>query len=73
MDYKAEAPGKYWELINTLFGGDHPIFTHIKIEMGNDGNTSTAADPATIRFEGEEADASRSPGWQLVQEALILR
>lgn len=69
MDYKAEAPGKYWELINTLFGGDHPIFTHIKIEMGNDGNTSTAADPATIRFEGEEADASRSPGWQLAADA----
>lgn len=69
MDYKAEAPEKYWELIDTLFAGDHPLITHVKIEMGNDGNTSTAADPATIRYDGEEADASRSPGWQLAADA----
>lgn len=69
MDYKAEAPEKYWEMIDTLFGGEHPLISHVKIEMGNDGNTSTAADPATIRYEGEEADASRSPGWQLAADA----
>lgn len=69
MDYKAEAPEKYWELIETLFAGDHPLINHVKIEMGNDGNTSTASDPATIRYDGEEADASRSPGWQLAADA----
>lgn len=69
MDYKAEAPKAYWEIIETLFGGEHPLLNHVKIEMGNDGNTSTAADPATIRYDGEEADASRSPGWQLAADA----
>lgn len=69
MDYKAEAPEKYQELLETLFGGEHPLLSHVKIEMGNDGNTSTAAEPATIRYEGEEADASRSPGWQLASDA----
>ena len=69
MDYKAEAPEKYWEMIHTLFEGEHPLISHVKIEMGNDGNTSTAADPATIRYEGEDADVSRSPGWQLAADA----
>ena len=65
LDYKTSAPEKYWELLEYLFGGENPVFTHIKIEMGNDGNNSTGADACTMRYENEEADASRSPGFAL--------
>ncbi len=68
LDYKTSAPEKYWELLEYLFGGENPVFTHIKIEMGNDGNNSTGADACTMRYENEEADASRSPGFALAAD-----
>lgn len=34
MVYKAEHPESYAELLQILFGGDNPIMTHVKIEMG---------------------------------------
>ena len=69
MDYKQEAPEAYQEMLEVLFGGDRPLITHIKMEMGNDGNNSTGADSCTMRFENEEADASRSPGFALAADA----
>lgn len=69
MDYKWEAPEVYQQLLEVLFGGEHPLMTHIKMEMGNDGNNSTGADSCTMRFEDEEADVSRSPGFQLAADA----
>ncbi len=69
MDYKQEAPEAYAELLQELFGGGHPLMNHVKIEMGNDGNNSTGADSCTMRFENEEADASRSPGFALAADA----
>ncbi len=69
MDYKTESPETYQEMLNVLFGGEHPLLTHVKVEMGNDGNNSTGADSCTMRFEDEEADASRSPGFQLAADA----
>jgi chitodextrinase len=69
MDYKAEHPGRYWELIRVLFGGPHPLINHVKMEMGSDTNNSTGADAATMRTAGELADASRSPGFQLAADA----
>ena len=69
MDYKQESPEKYQELLEVLFGGEHPLLNHVKVEMGNDGNNSTGADSCTMRFEDEEADASRSPGFQLAADA----
>ena len=33
MDYKAENPESYVKLMQYLFGGKYPIFTHIKLEM----------------------------------------
>lgn len=62
LDYKAEHSDQYWEMMRYLFGGEYPLFTHIKMEMGNDGNNSTGAEACTMRYENEEADASRSPG-----------
>src|SRR3954447_21564887 len=69
MDYKAEHPERYWQLIRVLFGGKSPLINHVKIEMGSDTNTSTGADPATMRTRDELADASRSPGFQLAADA----
>ena len=69
MDYKSESEEEYWEMMEFLFGGDYPLFSHIKMEMGNDGNNSTGADACTMRYEDEEADASRSPGFAMAADA----
>lgn len=69
LDYKAENPDAYWAMMNYLFGGEHPLFTHIKMEMGNDGNNSTGAEACTMRYENEEADVSRSPGFVMAADA----
>ena len=69
LDYKAENPDEYWAMMNYLFGGEYPLFTHIKMEMGNDGNNSTGAEACTMRYEDEEADASRSPGFVMAADA----
>ena len=69
LDYKAHHPDKYWEMMEIMFGGDRPIFTHVKIEMGNDGNNSTGADAATMRSADEEANVFRAEGWQLAADA----
>ena len=69
MDYKSEHPEKYAELLEMLFGGDNPIMTHVKIEMGNDRNNSTGPDPATMRLASEAANVKRHPGFQLAADA----
>ncbi|WP_437654864.1 sugar-binding protein [Sorangium sp. So ce1182] len=69
MDYKAEHPERYAELLKILFGGARPIITHVKVEMGNDRNNSTGPDAATMRLANEAANVRRSPGFQLAADA----
>ncbi|UJF31411.1 glycoside hydrolase family 30 protein [Paenibacillus hexagrammi] len=69
MDYKSEQPEAYAEMLRVLFGGEHPIMTHVKIEMGNDRNNSTGPDPATMRTADEAANVQRHPGFQLAADA----
>ncbi|MCI8529691.1 MAG: hypothetical protein HFH82_11170 [Lachnospiraceae bacterium] len=69
LDYKAENPDKYWEMMHFLFDGPYPLFTHIKMEMGNDGNNSTGAEACTMRSADDIADASRSPGFVMAADA----
>lgn len=69
LEYKDKAPDKYNQMMEYLFGGEYPLFTHIKMEMGNDGNNSTGAESCTMRYEDEEADASRSPGFVMAADA----
>lgn len=69
LDYKAQQPAQYWELLETLFGGDHPIMNTIKIEMGNDRNTSTGPNPSTMRSRDEYPNVQREPGFQLAADA----
>ena len=69
LDYKAENPAAYNAMMQYLFGGEYPLFSNIKMEMGNDGNNSTGAEACTMRYEDEEADASRSPGFVMATDA----
>ena len=69
LDYKSQHPEKYWELLETLFGGDFPIMNTIKIEMGNDRNTSTGPNVATMRSADEYPNVLREPGFQLAADA----
>ena len=70
MDYKSEQPEKYLELLEVLFGGENPIMNQVKIEMGNDRNTSTGPNPGTKRWEDEPANVARDPGFQLAADAI---
>lgn len=72
MDYKAEHPEEYAELLRILFGGDHPIMRHVKIEMGDDRNNSTGSDVATMRTPDEPANVRRHPGFQLAADAATI-
>lgn len=69
MDYKAENPEVYAQLLQVLFGGEYPVMTHVKIEMGNDRNSSTGPDPCTMRTEDEPANVRRAPGFALAADA----
>ncbi|MDU0348912.1 hypothetical protein, partial [Actinomyces sp. MRS3W] len=72
MDYKAQHPEAYTQLLEVLFGGPRPVMNHVKIEMGNDRNNSTGPNPATMRTENEPANVAREPGFQLAADALAL-
>jgi hypothetical protein len=69
LDYKAMHPEQYGELLQTLFGGSHPIMSHVKIEMGNDRNNSTGPDAASMRLANESPNVQRVPGFQLAADA----
>ncbi len=69
MDYKAQNPEAYAKLMQYLFGGEHPIMTHVKLEMGNDRNNSTGAEASTKRTRSELTNILRNPGWQLAADA----
>ncbi len=69
LDYKAEHPEAYAKLMQYLFGGDYPLMTHVKLEMGNDRNTSTGSEAATMRYPNEEVNILRNPGWQIAADA----
>ncbi len=69
LDYKAQHPEKYAEMLQVLFGGPNPIITHVKIEMGNDRNNSTGPDKATMRLPNEAANVTRAVGFQLAADA----
>ncbi|MGC5167558.1 carbohydrate-binding protein [Luteimicrobium sp. DT211] len=69
MDYKAQHPKEYAQLLQVLFGGSHPLMNQVKIEMGDDRNTSTGPEPATMRTADEPANVAREPGFQLAADA----
>lgn len=69
LDYKYEHPETYQQILQILFGGKYPLLRMIKVEMGDDANTSSGTEPATKRSEDEEANVSRGAGFQIIADA----
>lgn len=69
LDYKAENPEAYWKILDYLFGDKGVGVTYLKLEMGADINSSSGTEPAVMRTEDEEPDATRGAGYQLAADA----
>lgn len=69
LDYKAEQPASYRQILQILFGGQRPLMSMIKLELGDDANTSSGTEPATKRSAGEPANVLRGAGYQLIADA----
>ena len=69
LDYKAENPEAYWEILNYMFGKDGIGITHLKLEMGSDVNSSSGTEPSVMRSADEKADVTRGAGYQLAADA----
>lgn len=69
LDYKAENPEAYWEIMNYMFGSQGLEIAHLKLEMGSDVNSSSGTEPSVKRTEDEPADVTRGAGYQLAADA----
>lgn len=69
LDYKAENPEAYWEILRYMFGKEGIGITHLKLEMGSDVNSSSGTEPSVMRSADEKADATRGAGYQLAADA----
>ncbi len=65
LDYKYEAPERYNELLEHIFGADGIGVVHLKLEMGSDINSTSGTEPCVKRSEDESADVRRGAGFQL--------
>ncbi len=68
LDYKAKSPESYNQILEYLYGKNGLKFTHFKVEMGADVNTSSGTEPTTMRYEDEKADVTRGAGFQLAAD-----
>lgn len=73
LDYKWEHEDSYNQILQILFGGKHPLMRMIKLEMGDDGNTSSGTEPATMRSADDAANVKRGAGFQLAADAKELQ
>lgn len=69
MDYKWEHPQVYQQVLQHLFGGQHPLMRMLKVELGSDSNTSCGTEPAPQRAADEPANVARGMGFQLIADA----
>ncbi|MGN0622729.1 MAG: glycosyl hydrolase family 59, partial [Oscillospiraceae bacterium] len=69
LDYKAENPEAYWEILKHIFSDEGIGVNHLKLEMGADINSSSGTEPTVKRTEDEKADATRGAGYQLAADA----
>ncbi len=70
LDYKAENPEAYNELLEYVFGKDGMNISLLKIEMGADIDSSSGTEPAVKRSADEIADVTRGAGYQLAADAI---
>ncbi len=68
LDYKENYPESYRQILEYMYGKNGLKFTHFKIEMGSDVNTSSGTEPADMRYEGEKADVTRGAGFQIAAD-----
>lgn len=69
LDYKAQHPEHYNEILELVFGKSHLAVNHLKIEMGSDINSSSGTEPCIMRSEAEEPDITRGAGYILAHDA----
>ncbi|BCN31742.1 glycoside hydrolase family 30 protein [Anaeromicropila herbilytica] len=69
LDYKAEHPEAYWNILNCIFGKEGLGATHFKLEMGSDINSSSGTEPCIMRRADEEPDVTRGASYQLAFDA----
>ena len=69
LDYKAEDPEAYNEILEYMFGDEGIGINHLKVEMGSDINSSSGTEPSVKRSESEKADVTRGAGYQLAADA----
>ncbi|MGN0688260.1 MAG: glycosyl hydrolase family 59 [Oscillospiraceae bacterium] len=69
IDYKAQHPERYQELLQHIFGKDGIAVSHLKLEMGSDINSSSGTEPCVMRSEDEIPDVTRGAGFQLAADA----
>lgn len=69
LDYKAEHPQAYWQILRLLFGEEGLRMCHLKVEMGSDINSSSGTEPSVKRTPDEKADATRGAAFQLAADA----
>lgn len=72
LDYKAEHPDAYQELLELVFGKAGLNLSLIKIEMGSDVDSSSGTEPAVKRYITEKANVKRGAGYQLAADALTV-
>lgn len=68
IDYKEKNPESYNKILQYMYGKNGLKFTHFKVEMGSDVNTSSGTEPTTMRYEDEKADVTRGAGFQLAAD-----
>ena len=51
IDYKEKSPESYNRILEYMYGRNGLKFTHFKVEMGSDVNTSSGTEPTTMRYE----------------------
>lgn len=69
LDYKAEHPETYEQILEYMFGNEGIGITHLKVEMGADINSSSGTEPSVMRTEDEKADVTRGAAYQLAADA----
>lgn len=69
LDYKAEHPKAYEQILEYMFGKEGIGITHLKVEMGADINSSSGTEPSVMRTEDEKADVTRGAAYQLAADA----
>ena len=69
LDYKAEHPEAYEQILEYMFGKEGIGITHLKVEMGSDINSSSGTEPSVMRTDDEKADVTRGAAYQLAADA----